>query len=119
MAHALCFKKTPKLRVRCTAGDADLRTASSLQRGVLRVQRLWPPRSGGGEPCPLGLVDNRSRGVAFIFQYHIKESAARESVHVREYIIDSLLPLSKSRTADSQIERHLNVTIMSADSLLT
>ena len=68
------------------------------------------PFGPGRHPVP-------RRGFHFPIPY--KKSPQRESVHVREYIIDSLLPLSKSRSADSQIERHLNVTIMSADSLLT
>ena len=48
----------------------------------------------------------------------MKKNPQRESAHVREYI-SIVAPSQHVTIAGGQIERHLNLTIMSADPLLT
>ena len=67
------------------------------------------PFGPGRQPVPRRIVS---------FSNTMKKSPQRESAHVREYI-SIVAPSQHVTIADGQIERHLNLTIMSADPQFT
>ena len=78
-----------------TAADADGILLVFAAR-VLRVQRFWPPHSGGGEPALWAWSTTDPAAHNYLLQYKQKEFAARECTCAR-CTCRSLLPLSLSR----------------------